>query len=90
MPPEPAGIASVAHDRADDQVREHACPSRAHDQCGSESAVDTPTTGPGPHPQPLVLPARPDTRPAVASPATTPYTAGPRAPDLHLLQVLRI
>ncbi|MFI5875346.1 hypothetical protein ACIBAH_23370 [Streptomyces sp. NPDC051445] len=79
---------SAASDDAGD-VREHACASPAHDQCGGKTVVDTPTTGPGPHPQPLDPPVRPDARPASATSAIVMHTIAARAPDLHLLQVLR-
>ena len=86
---EPVTIASAAHHGPDRPGHERACLSPGHDHCGTKLAVDTPTTGPGPHPQPLGLPARVDSRPAPVAPATTWYTAAPRAPDLHVLQVLR-
>ena len=84
-PPEHAAVTSVTSAVA----QEHVCPSPVHRRCGADAAVVAPTTGPGSHPQPLVLPTRADTRPPVAFPVGTSYAAGPRAPDLHVLQVLR-
>ncbi|ALV33213.1 hypothetical protein AS200_15115 [Streptomyces sp. CdTB01] len=86
---EPVAVASVSYDGPHHHARDHACLSPGHDHCGAKLSVDTPTTGPGPHPQPLGLPVRVDPRPILAPTATTWYAAAPRAPDLHVLQVLR-
>ncbi|MEU0681304.1 MULTISPECIES: hypothetical protein [Streptomyces] len=81
--------AATAYDVPGDHVREHGRAAPGHDQCGTGAAVDTPTTGPGPHPQPLAVSAHVDTRPVIVMEAVTRYVAVPRAPDLHVLQVLR-
>ncbi|MFF6829849.1 copper resistance protein CopC [Streptomyces longwoodensis] len=78
-----------AYDTSDGGAREHACALPAHDQCGAKAAGDMPTTGPGPHSQPLTLPAWADTRPASSRTVINQDSAAPRAPDLHALQVLR-
>ena len=80
---------AVVLDMPDQQVREHVCVSSGHDRCGGKAVVGKPSTAPGPHPQPLAPPTRVDTRPALPVPARAPYTAEPRGPDLHALQVLR-
>ncbi|MCW8380591.1 hypothetical protein [Streptomyces justiciae] len=80
---------TVVLDLPDQQMREHVCVSSGHDRCGGKVVVGKPSTAPGPHPQPVAPPTRVFTRPALAVPARAPYTAEPRAPDLHALQVLR-
>ncbi|NUO47211.1 MAG: hypothetical protein HOV82_34870 [Streptomyces sp.] len=89
LPPEHTAVASAAYDVPDQQEREHVCVSSGHDRCGGKAVAGKPSTGPSPHPQPLTAPTRVDTRPAVAATTRTPFTADPRAPDLHALQVLR-
>ncbi|WP_329342278.1 hypothetical protein OG866_39440 [Streptomyces sp. NBC_00663] len=89
LPPEHTTVAAAFYDVPDEQEREHVCVSSGHDRCGGRAVAGKPSTGPGPHPQPLAAPTRVDTRPAVATTTRTPFTAEPRAPDLHALQVLR-
>ncbi|NUR67105.1 MAG: hypothetical protein HOQ47_15195 [Streptomyces sp.] len=89
LPPEHTAVASAAYDVPDQREREHVCVSSGHDRCGGKAVAGKPSTGPGPHPQPLTAPTRVDTRPTVAATTRTPFTADPRAPDLHALQVLR-
>ncbi|MFF4754367.1 hypothetical protein ACWD5R_24530 [Streptomyces sp. NPDC002514] len=86
---EPVAVVSVTHDSPVGHVREHACLSPGHEQCGAKPAVDTPTTGPGPQPHPLGVPVQVEFRPVLALTVTARYEAAPRAPDLHVLQVLR-
>ncbi|QIZ00735.2 hypothetical protein HEP87_52180 [Streptomyces sp. S1D4-11] len=88
MQPEPTAVAMVTYDQAH-HTCEHACAAPGHDQCGAASAVNTPATGPGPHPQPLSPPSHVDARSTVVSTTVARYTATPRAPDLYVLQVLR-
>ncbi|MFJ6661790.1 hypothetical protein ACIQNG_36380 [Streptomyces sp. NPDC091377] len=85
----PTSVAYVTHGTPDGQARGLACLSPGHQQCDGAPAVDTPTTGPGPQPQPLVPPALIDSRPAGVPFRSTRYAPPPRPPDLHLLQVLR-
>ncbi|MFJ5265137.1 hypothetical protein ACIQAC_32205 [Streptomyces sp. NPDC088387] len=86
---ESVAVTYVDIDRPDGHRSERACLSPGHQQCGAKLAVDTPATAPAPHPHPLGLPARVDARPAPALTDVSRYTAPPRAPDLHVLQVLR-
>lgn len=86
---EPVAVVSVAHDSPGGHARERACLSPGHEQCGAKPAVATPATGPGSQPQPLGVPVQVDFRPVLARGVTARYTAVPRAPDLHVLQVLR-
>ncbi len=79
---------SVNHGSSGDS-RDHVCAVPGHDQCGAKTAAYTPTTGPGPHPFPQAMPARVNTRPATLPTAVAARPAAPRAPDLHVLQVLR-
>jgi hypothetical protein len=81
--------ASSVYGGSGDGDREHVCAVPAHDQCGAKVTVDTPTTGPGPHPQPLALPVRADVGPTSSRTVINLHPAAPRAPDLHVLQVLR-
>lgn len=81
----PAQVTVVAYDIADDHTG--LSPSRHH--CGAQPVAGTPATGPGAHPQPLDLPGHVGTRPAGFPAEPAPYPAHPRAPDLHVLQVLR-
>lgn len=86
---EPVAVVSLAHDSPGDAARDHACLSPGHEQCGAKPAVDTPATGPGPQPEPLGVPVQVDFRPVLAATVPARYEAAPRAPDLHVLQVLR-
>ncbi|MFE2045200.1 hypothetical protein ACFXAZ_30650 [Streptomyces sp. NPDC059477] len=65
------------------------CLSPGHQECDGTPAVDTPTTGPVPQPQPLGLPARVAPGPVEVPTLTVRYAPPPRPPDLHVLQVLR-
>jgi len=87
----PVAAASPVSDHNSDhpEARERACAVPGHDQCGDKTVVATPTTGPDPHPFPQVLPAYVDARPAATAAAVAAHPATPRAPDLHVLQVLR-
>ncbi|MFF4550764.1 hypothetical protein [Streptomyces sp. NPDC001435] len=85
---QPVAVLS-AYDTSDGGSRTHACALPAHDQCGAKLAADMPTTGPGPHPQPLILPVWAGARPASSFKLINLDPAAPRAPDLHVLQVLR-
>jgi hypothetical protein len=89
MHAESVAFASVTHDRPHGPAYDHTCLAPGHEQCSGKLAVDTPGTGPGPHPQPIALPAQGDARPASPATSITRYVARPRAPDLHVLQVLR-
>ncbi|MER6127205.1 hypothetical protein ABT173_32390 [Streptomyces sp. NPDC001795] len=89
MQPRTVAVSSITYETPGGHARDHACLSPGHDQCGGASTAVTPTTGPGPHPQPFSPPVRLDARPASPSTTFTTYAMSPRAPDLHVLQVLR-
>lgn len=76
-------VSAAPADRTDDR----ACATPAHEQCGAQSAVNTPTIAS--HPQPLGLPARMYESPTPGPAAITRYMAAPRVPNLHVLEVLR-
>lgn len=79
----------VAYDMADGHVGDHASVAPGEHRCGDQKVADTPTTGPVPQPQPVALPCRVDARPVVVAATVPRHGAAPRAPDLHVLQVLR-
>ncbi|MEV6382005.1 hypothetical protein AB0M31_21655 [Streptomyces sp. NPDC051773] len=81
--------APTSYDITADDVSERVCAMPGHDRCGGSAAVDTRTTGPGPHPVPQALPVRVDARPAALPVPVDARPAAPRAPNLHALQVLR-
>lgn len=85
---QPVAVIS-AYDTSDGGAHEHACALPAH-ECGAKAAADMPTTGFGPHPQPLILPVWVDAQPTLSRLVIHLDSAAPRAPDLHVLQVLRI
>ena len=86
---QPGTAAAAMHHGSSGDSPDHACAVPGHDQCGAKTTAYAPTTGPGPHPFPQTLPARVDTRPATLPTAVAAHPAAPRAPDLHVLQVLR-
>lgn len=68
---------------------ERVCPAPDHDHCHPGAAHTARTTAPSPHPAPHALPARVDARPAAHPLSAGSRPAAARAPDLHVLQVLR-
>ncbi|WP_151484962.1 hypothetical protein [Streptomyces albicerus] len=84
-----AAMPSAAYHEPEGGHHEHACVSPGHEQCGAKTAVDTPTTGPGPYPHPEGLPVLADAQPAPAIAQATAYGAASRPPNLYVLQVLR-
>ncbi|WP_405905470.1 MULTISPECIES: hypothetical protein [unclassified Streptomyces] len=84
-----AAMSSAASHGPDGDDHEHVCAAPGEDECGAQWVMDTPTTGPGPHPQPQSLPAQVHVRPAAVPAQTTAYGVAPRPPNLHVLQVLR-
>jgi hypothetical protein len=86
---QPIAAATAVHHGSSGDSRDHVCAVPGHDQCGAKTAAYAPTTGPGPHPFPQTPPARVDARPATLPTAVPARPAAPRAPDLHVLQVLR-
>ncbi|MEU3550859.1 hypothetical protein [Streptomyces longwoodensis] len=86
---QPVAVTSAEDMSGERAVGQRVCRIPGRDQCAAKAEAGAPTLGPGPHPEPRVVPGRAGAPALAVVEITVPHSASPQPPDLHMLKVLR-